>query len=1191
MSFVGTRSVRLILRFAFILAITAILSISLLAQTAARIEGSVQDPSGAVIAGAKITATNIQTHAVKDATSNAAGNYVINAVQPGKYTVTVEATGFSKSIVDNLEVNVAGTSTVDFKLQVGKTTEVVEVQATQVTVNTADATIGRAITMKDIDTLPQLGRQPIGLSVFQPGVQMRPDDSSFSTINGLRQGSNNSTLDGIDVNDSVAPRLGLAMTANNTDSVGEFRIVTEGSKAEYGRSAGGQVELITRGGTNTLHGNAYDYLRNRLLNANDWFNNQSANALAGHDTRPKYIRNIWGGSIGGPIIHNKTFFFGNFQRNDTRQAIIRNRTVYTTAAKQGIFTYKDASGAVKTYSIVANDPRHIGIDPQMAKDFAMIPDPNNTDVGDGMNTAGFRFNQPNNNFEDQFTIKGDHNINSRMKAFLRWSWQRNSSIDTLNNADAPFPGQIQGTQGGHRWGYSIGHDWTITNNMVNEFRFGHQSATTAFNRPGRLSGPMIQTNLVTDPQLVGFAQGRNSPVEDYIDNLTWTHGNHVFKFGGKYSHTQQQGYNYAGIYPTITLGATTNGNTPAVPSVLASISSAQRSTYQSLYNDVLGRLNNYSTTFYSTDLATFQAAGSPRVRNHVINETGFYAQDDWKVSRNLTMNIGLRWELFLPPKEQSGIQATIQNPGQLNLTNTSTTLTLQRSNAWYKTDWNNIAPRLGFAYDLMGDGKTSIRGNYGIFFDRMIGSTTSLVDGNTPGFATTNTQFPQLLASGDPARSACGSAPVADIRLNDCLPPIPVPGAPALTLPVGARTTSIVVFNPNLSTGYVESWSLGVQREIIHNTVLDVAYVGNRGVKLFMDRDVNQVHINQGFLTAFNEIAANLNNLSAVSSSNILVKMFGSAATAVSTLGSSNFSNGLVGSVANTVDRNQNAKYVNAGLPQTYIRNFPQYNQVIVGNNDGRSYYDAMQVSVRRSAGALRMTANYTWAKNIDNITAEGNGFTSPIDNFNLLSNRGLSDNDHRQSFNASMVYTLPIGKGKRFGGGMPRWLDTLVGGWDLGDLFVVQDGRVYNVGSQRNTFQNNTTTRANFVGTPSSTGGVVYNQTGATVNGSACTATCVFYYSAANYANFSYPVAGDIGNTGRNAFRGPRYFDTDLSLVKKFKFNERMAFTFRAEAYNLLNNPNWGLPNTNIDNQATFGKITGVLNPRVMQLTARFDF
>lgn len=430
--------------------------------TTSKLEGSVRDQSGAVVPGARVSALNIKTKAASETTVNTDGQYVFPSLQPGDYTVSVEGSGFRKAVHTNVTLNVADTVAENFNLEVGQVTESVVVEANAVRVQTSEASIGRAITLRDIDVLPQLGRTPITLAVFQPGVQIDGGDQTFSRVNGLRQGSNNATLDGIDVNDAVVPRLGLSLTDNNTDSIGEFRIITEGGKAEYGRSAGAQVELITRSGTNDWHGNGFDYLRNTRLNANNFFNNASTPAIS----RPKFIQNIFGASLGGPIKHDRTFIFGNYQGRRTAQQTVRNRTVLTPEAKAGLFRWTPpAGGAIQTFDIYRNDPLGKNLDPEMAKIIKLLPDPNNKDLGDGLNTAGFRFNNPSGSYNDQVTIKGDHQLTNTHHLFVRYSWQRNASIDALNNEDARYPGQPQGRQGGHRRGYAIGSDWNLRPNI------------------------------------------------------------------------------------------------------------------------------------------------------------------------------------------------------------------------------------------------------------------------------------------------------------------------------------------------------------------------------------------------------------------------------------------------------------------------------------------------------------------------------------------------------------------------------------------------------------------------------------------------------------------------------------------------------------------------------------------------------
>jgi len=1121
-----------------------------------RIEGIVMDSSGALIPNAKVTVRDIKRDIPATSTTGADGHFIFPSLQPSTYQLVVESSGFNKAVVENIEVNVSVTVNQQIKLEVGAVTEQVVVSAEAVRVNVSDAQLGRTITMKDIDTLPQLGRNPMALAVFQPGVSItNPGDTTFARINGGRQGSNNAKLDGIDVNDAVVPRLGLSMTAVNLDSVGEFRIITNGGKAEYGRNAGGQVEMITRTGTNSFHGNGYEYLRNTELNANTFFSNRSGL------TRPKFIQNTFGGAFGGPVIRDKTFFFGNYQGQRTAQEVVRNRTVLTPDAKAGNFRY---SGG--TVNIPSLDPLRRGIDPFVkANALDLLPNPNNNDLGDGLVTAGFRFNNPNSSYNDQFTIKADHQLTPNHRIFYRHSWFRTYSIDALNNADAIYPGQPQGNQGGTRWGYGVGSDWAITPTLINEFRFGHQSASVAFNRPARPSGPAYISNLFDDPINSAFPQGRNSPVYDFSNNLTKISGKHTFKGGYTFRRVLQFGYNQAGAYPNITTGLA-NGNAPTVPNP-AGATSAEAQRFQLLYNDLLGRVSQVTTTFYS-DLTKFQPAGSPRVRDFLLWDHSFFFQDDFKVNRKLTLNLGVRYELFGPPTELSGFQGTLDQIAKIGPTANIDAMSVVKRPQFYNRDKNDFAPRIGFAWDPTGSGKFAIRGSYGLYYDRIIGATTSAVDGATPGFAQAVLVFPNQTGG--------------DVRISTPTPLPQQPSAPSL-VPASNRAISVTVFREGLKTGYVHQANLTIQRELFRNTVLDLGWVRTRGTGLFVWADYNQPRAYGDFLTSFQELQRFSANASAVpSANNTLVKIFGTPAAAVTGVGGAAvLTQSQLYTAANNVDRGNFSRYAAAGVSPFYLRNYPQFNQMWLGDNIGKSWYDSFQMSLRRTAGSLTFQANYTWSKNLDNISVDGNGTTNTIDNYNFNNFKGRSDADIPHAFNGSFIYELPIGTGKFIGGNMPKWASKIVGGWAVGSLVLWQSGTPFTIGSTRATGAANFTTWANYSG--DRTIGKVERRG----NG-------VFFWDPSLASQFTFPVAGEFGSSGRNSFRGPRFFSTDLSLVKRFgmPWGEQHRVSFRAEMYNAFNNANFGNPGVNITTPATFGQISAIAGTqRLMQMALRYDF
>jgi hypothetical protein len=1158
---------------------------SVLAQPpVSRLEGTVEDPSGGAVIGARITAENRQTGFNAAVLSNSHGLYVFLSLPPGTDSVRTEAPGFRGTELSGVVLDVSSTVTAHIRLELGATSETINVVPKETPVELADAQGGGIVARRDIEVLPQQERNPMKLAVFEPGLQVTAGSVGLSHVNGARQGSNEVKLDGIDINEPVSPALGYS-TPIPSDLVEEFRVITYAAKAEYGRNSGAQIEIISRSGTNQLHGGLFEYLRNTALNANDFFNN----ATPGGIPRPKLIYNAFGASLGGPVRRSRTFFFASWQENRENQEVPRNSLVLTDTAKSGIFRWQapcspaPCSSEIQSFDIARNDPRHLGIDPLIAQTIRMLPQPNSSGGNsDGLNTGIYRFNNPADSDRDTWLVRFDHKMTDRMNLFFRANLLRENTVDQINMGDPPLPGQAAGLLKPRSGGFSLGGDWTLSPNTTNSFRAGRSLISLEMTRPARLPGPMISATEWTNPLNPQFPHRSSSTIYEVTDHLTHVFHRHTFKAGGDVRLLRVENVGALSgdaFYPNILLDRN-NGNTP--PSTIGPpgslISNADRVTFENLYNQLLGRISSVQQTFYS-DLNHFLPAGTTRVRNYRTHEYHAFLQDDWKVRRNLTLNVGLRYEFNGVPFERDGLEGTVDKAAQISRSTQISDLTVKRSSRWYNNDWNNFAPRFGLVWDPRGDGKTAVRASYGIFYDDMIGNTFVVVDNNTPGFSLTPPVFPN-------------AQPGNDVRLSDPSPSISIPEAPMLR-PLLNRGQNIALFSPNLRTGYVHTYSLSVQREVARNTVIDAAYVGKRAVKLFMQVNVNQRRVDGDFLDSFRELQAYLfQQGAAVPAGNTLVRLFGSPQAAVATITPNVIKSGAVGSAADRVDLTFYQLYAQAGLSDFYIRNFPQYNSVYLATNEGRGYYDSLQLSLRRQTGSARFAVNYTWSKSIDNGANEGGGFGYyQIDNFNLRLDRARSNFDHPHVIMSSATYTIPVGKTRRVGANWPLWLDSLAAGWDLGLLAIWQSGTVFSVLSGLETAATSSKSLADFtgdrnIGAADTRGGGIY------------------WFTPDQASRFSIPPAGEIGNSGRNAFRGPRLFNTDLSLSKRFTIAERHAILFRAEAYNLFNNVNFANPGANLSAPASFGRIITTVQgqpggplgepfggPRVLQLAARWQF
>jgi hypothetical protein len=1123
-----------------------------------RLGGVVRAQSGATIAGAKVSAVAVTSRAQFEVATNDQGSFLFPSLPPGEFDVTIQANGFRRTVFKGIILNTNDSLDLSLTLQPGETSSAPISKNASGMTTIPDSQILRTFPNQDITLLPQLQLAPVLFSVFQPGVELQGGNEGFSRVNGTRQGSNNLNLDSMDVNDPVSPSLGLSLAANNTNTIDQVRVISAGAKAEYGRNAGAQILLVTRSGSEHWSGEAYNYLQNDAFNANDFINN-SVNG-----EKPKDDVNTFGFTIGGSAIGGRALIFGNYEGMRAKQEIVRNRTVLTSNAAAGIFSWVPVgSTTVRTFNIVQNDPRGRGIDPAVAKILSLLPAANNGAVGDGLNTAGYRFNNPIDGAGDQFTIRVDYNLSAGNRLFFRPSWARANSDDWQDGADATFPGQPSGTRKERPWGFSAGSDWIISPRMVNEFRIGRQSDSISLLRPARLSSMMI-SGLWTDPLNPDFPSSRGSAVYEVADSLSLSRGLHSFKAGANLRFTTQNSSTSAGIFPDITFG-TSYGNEPSSsfgPGI-ATVTPDERQTFESLYNALLGRMEQVTQTYYS-NLQTFQPSGTPQTRSFSSHEFGLFLQDDWRYKKNVSLNLGVRYEYSSVPSESNGQQGVLDQASKVLTSSGISKFTVQPGSQWYTSDKNNFAPRIGIAWDVRGDGSLVIRGGYGLFYDRLVGAATDFVSANTPGFSQTVSVFPNQ-SSGD-------------VRVSDGIP-LPVrPAAPTVT-PSETRATSAAIFDPGLRTGYVHQFHLFVQKRLSPDTMVEAGYVGIRGADLFMNVNLNQTKVQGDFLQAFNQIEAFRNNLTPVPATNTLVRLFGSIGGAVNALGGATFDQGQAGAAADTLDRTYYSLYSAAGLSDFYLRNFPQFNDLIVGTDLGRSYYDSVQGRLRRRLGALNADLSYTWSKSLDNISVDGGSFTSPVDNFNVALNKGRSDADRPHVVTAAATYAIPLAK-KTFLRDFPEWFRQSVTGWDLGFLGVWESGVPFTVYSGRQTLAAGVESWANYSGSRD-IGSIIRSTNGV-----------YWFYLEQMQTLFSFPSAGEAGTAGRNSFRGPRYLDLDLSVMKHIRLKKGRQIVFRGEIYNLLNNANFASPTADLSSPSTFGRMSSIAGrPRTMQMCLRFSF
>jgi hypothetical protein len=1131
---------------AFLAVAALVLSAPLAAQeTAGRIVGTVTDPSGSVIPRAKVTVTNADTSEIRSTLTGDDGTYQVLLLPVGAYRVSGEAPGFHRTEIGTQRLDVNQSLKVDLKMEVGQTSETVLVEANAVSIETVSPTITNTITATQIINAPLNGRNIMDLAATLPGVTPTSNTGtgagSFS-IAGGRPDSITYLLDGGVNNDLLSNGI---VFQPNPDEVQEFTVLNSNYNAEYGRNGGGIVSVVTRSGTNMFHGSAFDFLRNGDFNANSFFNNQ-----AGLPIDP-LRRNQFGATVGGPVmipglIHrssNKLFFFVGYQGQ--RQSDLASTSkvgVFTAAEMTGDFSHSNTAHNGPDTKVVNFLLKYPYYQPNPALASQGIIDPSKiSPVAQAYMKAGMLPNAASGtlisqgaavNNSDEITEKVDFAATSSDRFTFTLGEFRNPQITPFSGANVPgFPI----VSGSNRYSATIGYTKTITPRMLNDFRFNAQRNNIKQAIPGTTqptahalginqisddpTGPPI-INFQSSSMTAGFSpQGPTNEIDNtynWSDTLTWTRGRHSLKAGFSYTPFQNNTVYDFYVNGEYYFYGTNSGN----------YSQNDRADF------LMGLPDEY-----------FQAPRAPsNIRTYNLS---YFVQDEWRVRSNLTLTLGMRYEFNSPKKDLQGRSFSLI-PGQqssrfpnapLGMAFPGDPNTPVGSNF---PDKNDFAPRFGFAWAPGGNGRTSIRGGFGVFYDILKGEDNLQYNGQEPFFAASDLFFNPL--SGNPTSLPANfSDPFATLGQKNPFPSTPPPStlnwANAGYLPVGGG--GVYYVDPHLRTPYIYQFNLSVERELTRNTLLSVAYIGSNSHKLTSLEDFNSM-------------------------------------------------------ILGTTNRRLNAQpgvAANTFAYADYFANVGQadYNSLAVGLT--RRYADS-------GLGSLEYQVSYTYGRSIDNVSGFRSS-SSRVPFYNWGQFHGVSDYDQPQNVSVYAVWNLPfdhlwvkgparLTKGWElspafvYHAGYPQNVragltrnNTKPGPSADGDPNLVQANLVGPI-----QYLNPQPTQAASTGR---VGNFYFDP-----NAFDRTALVTLYN---NNAAVTDPALRTYGTLGRNAFRGPDFDNVNLSFGKEtFLFSERARLKIQGDFFNLLNHTQFLNPSTTITS-SFFGQISTTAAPRIIQLSAHLFF
>lgn len=1319
--------------FLFILAMCCFASGAFGQTGTTSLRGAVTDKTGGAIVGARVTIKNLDLGLERTTNTGTTGQYEFLALQPGRYSLTVEKANFQRYVQANVELLVNSPATQDVILQVGSTSQTVEVSAQAETLNTTDATLGISFDEDRVKQLPIDSRNVAELLSLQAGVayignretlQEQDTDTRNGAVNGARSDQSNITLDGVDVNSDTKGYAFDSVLPITADSVQEFRVTTTNYNADEGRSSGAQVALVTKSGTNDFHGSIYEYNRNALTSANDYFTKLAELESGQPNTPEALVRNNFGASLGGPIKKDRLFFFVNYEgeRLADQQSIVR--VVPSAALRDGVITYQCADptacpggtvqGLTSTHTVApgdfalspsqiqAMDPQGIGVSTNvMIPYFKSFPMPNDNSVGDGVNYQGYRFKGPELIGDNWYIARVDYKITSNGNHSLFWRGAMRNDSDAeppyLPTASPYYPSGPELTLVDYSKGFVVGYSAVLRTNLVNDFRWGF--TRQSFGEIGNQTQPFVEFRGLNDDDFTvgGTAATEYQPtltyqvpVHNFVDDLSWIKGRHTLSFGTNVNILRNpqstnassfssaianaswfipSGLSNQGVpgffdpYCSQTAvpltggcfdGSTPSPNEPHYPQVAPSFTT----NYDYPLTALVGMVNNVTAQYNSTRNGTLLPDGAPLDRRFADDSYEFYVQDSWKVKPNFTLTYGLRYSLFAPPWETNGLQVC---PNQ-NLTNWfnqrwenmekgigTNVLPLisfdfcgpaNGKAGFYNWDYKDFAPRLAFAYSpsakdgllsalFGGPGKTSIRGGFGIVYDRLGPALLATFDAN--GSFGLSTSLTNLAGSVSPttAPRITGLNVIPTTGTDGTVIYAPPPSS--FTFPTSGVGSFAVYWgmDQGLKTPYSYTLDFSIGRDLGKGFTLDVSYVGRLSHRLLSQEDVAAPEdivdptTHYDYFTAVTALAKLYRQ--GVPTSSITPQMVGPTAQYWSDIlqpsgpgGYSLFCSG--GSTPSPLQAAydffkcfaNNETTALQLLDQGYLTNAvtgqsiygpggpyafmsSQFAALYAWRSIGTAAYNAMQISLRhRIVHGLQFDFNYTFSKSIDlssdanRISAEGGLGGQIINPWNPQALRAVSDFDTPHQFNANWIWELPFGKDRWIGKDSHGWVEAIIGGWQLTGLARWTSG--FPVGVS-NGAQWPTNWQLSGYATqiaPVTTNGAVKNGDGiVNIFGTAAQA-------AAALADYQADFPGQVG--ARNTLRGDGFASLDAGLDKRWKmpWKESHSLQFRWEVFNVLNLTRFDVQSLNlsITNASTFGNYSALLtNPRTAQFALRYEF